>query len=124
MVNQISRLDTHEQQIRQLQSDVTEIKASLLVFNEDRTESAEFHKVVLAWMKSQKKKHIDDSFGSGSSGIVFSTSDPTSGPSYPPSGLPWVVKKVKLFEFSGFDPQGWIQKENLYFDFNHTADAS
>ncbi|KAM0045658.1 putative retrotransposon gag domain-containing protein [Helianthus debilis subsp. tardiflorus] len=124
MVSQTSRLDAHEQQIHQLQSDVAEIKASLTTLNEDRAESAEFRKVVLAWMKSQEKKHMDDSLGSGSSGMVFSTSGPKSDSSDPPSGLPWAVKKVKLPEFSGFDPQGWIQKANLFFDLNQTPDAS
>ncbi|KAJ0680888.1 hypothetical protein HanPI659440_Chr16g0629461 [Helianthus annuus] len=125
MVNQTARLDAHEQQIHQLQSDVAEIKASLTALNEDQADSVEFRKAVLAWMKLQEKKHVDDSSGSGSSGIVFSTFGPKSGSSDPPSGLPWAVKKVHLPEFSGFDPQGWIQKANLFFDLNQTTpDAS
>ncbi|KAM0062292.1 putative retrotransposon gag domain-containing protein [Helianthus debilis subsp. tardiflorus] len=75
-------------------------------------------------MKSQEKKHVDDSSGPGSSGIVFSTLDPKSDSSDPPSGLPWAVKKVHLPEFSGFDPQGWIRKANLFFDLNQTPEAS
>lgn len=35
-------------------------------------------------------------------------------------GLPWAVKKIKLPEFYGSDPQGWIQKVNLYFEINGT----
>ncbi|KAJ0483065.1 putative retrotransposon gag domain-containing protein [Helianthus annuus] len=124
MVNQTARLDAHEQQIHQLQSDVAEIKASLTALNEDRADFVEFRKAVLAWMKSQEKKHVDDSSGSGSSSIVFSKFGPKSGSSDPPSGLPWTVKKVHLPEFSGFDPQGWIQKANLFFDLNQTPDAS
>ncbi|KAD1443144.1 hypothetical protein E3N88_42815 [Mikania micrantha] len=31
-------------------------------------------------------------------------------------------KEVELPEFSGFDPQGWIQKATLYFDINKTPD--
>ncbi|KAD4178793.1 hypothetical protein E3N88_27384 [Mikania micrantha] len=38
------------------------------------------------------------------------------------SRFPGAVKKVQLLEFSGFNPQGWIQTANLYFDFNHTSD--
>ncbi|KAL4563179.1 hypothetical protein LXL04_027215 [Taraxacum kok-saghyz] len=36
----------------------------------------------------------------------------------PNSTIPWAVKKVKLPEFYGYDPQGWIQKASLYFDIN------
>ncbi|KAD5508876.1 hypothetical protein E3N88_16579 [Mikania micrantha] len=44
------------------------------------------------------------------------------GPTESSTGLPWAVKKIKLPEFSGFDPQGWIQKATLYFDINNTPD--
>ncbi|KAL4554713.1 hypothetical protein LXL04_037315 [Taraxacum kok-saghyz] len=47
----------------------------------------------------------------------FSGAD--SFPQHPPS-LPWTIKKVKLPEFNGFDPQGWIQKADLFFDMNGT----
>ncbi|KAL4567311.1 hypothetical protein LXL04_022892 [Taraxacum kok-saghyz] len=47
-----------------------------------------------------------------SGGLIPPTVAPSSG------GFPWSVKKVKLPEFHGFDPQGWIQKANLYFDIN------
>ncbi|KAD4586644.1 hypothetical protein E3N88_24245 [Mikania micrantha] len=59
---------------------------------------------------------------SGSSGGVFSGSGGGAGPTETPTGLLWAVKKVKLLEFSGFDPQGWIQNANLYFDINKTPD--
>ncbi|KAL8255039.1 hypothetical protein R6Q59_033260 [Mikania micrantha] len=64
-------------------------------------------------MKSQEKKPVDDSL-----------SGTESGSSDPPSELPWAVKKVKLPEFSGFDPQSWIQKANLYFDINNALMTS
>ncbi|KAD5960734.1 hypothetical protein E3N88_12206 [Mikania micrantha] len=104
--NQNSRLDTHEQQIKQLQSDVSEIKQ---LMNEDRTESTEFRKMMIAWMK-QFEKRPDDSSGSGSGPKVNDPYDhhvhsPTPVDHHPPP-LPWAVKKVKLPEFSGFDPQG------------------
>ncbi|KAD5317071.1 hypothetical protein E3N88_17017 [Mikania micrantha] len=113
------RLDAHENQIQQLQADVTDIKATLHSLEEERAESAEFRKVVLAWMKNQEKKSVDGSFGSGSSSNLFSNSGPTVDP---PPGIPWAVKKIKLPEFNGFDPQGWIQKATLYFDINHTPE--
>ncbi|KAL6530277.1 hypothetical protein OROHE_014630 [Orobanche hederae] len=34
------------------------------------------------------------------------------------SVIPWATKKVKLPEFHGFDPQGWLQKAILYFEIN------
>ncbi|KAD2392992.1 hypothetical protein E3N88_39969 [Mikania micrantha] len=68
MVNQNSRLDVHDQQIDQLQQDVTEIKASLTLLNEDRLESGEFRKVVLNWMKAHEKTPVDSSGTSGVSG--------------------------------------------------------
>ncbi|XP_076894751.1 uncharacterized protein LOC143547139 [Bidens hawaiensis] len=122
-----SRLDAQDSQIKQLQFDVADIHSSLKSLEEDRAESGEFRKVVLAWMAAQEKKAEDYSSASGvsSGGLVFSDSRSRAGPSInidPASPLPWAVKKVKLPEFSGFDPQGWIQKANLYFDLNHTSD--
>ncbi|KAD7477128.1 hypothetical protein E3N88_00264 [Mikania micrantha] len=46
--NQNSNLDVQEQQIKQLQSHVTKIKQPM---TNDKTESAEFRKVMLVWMK-------------------------------------------------------------------------
>ncbi|MFS7901316.1 hypothetical protein Hanom_Chr00s192859g01835571 [Helianthus anomalus] len=83
MLNQNARLDVHELQIQQLQSDVAEIKASLSVLDAYRAESAEFRKVMLAWMKDQEtnradlppKSGLSDSLGSGvDSGEVFTSS--------------------------------------------------
>ncbi|KAD1826805.1 hypothetical protein E3N88_42236 [Mikania micrantha] len=117
MVNQTSRLDLHEQQINQLQQDVADIRSSISLLTDDRNEAIEFRKVVLAWMKSQGKQPVDTS---GSSGGVFLGMGGGPDPTEPSTGLPWAVKKVKLPEFSGFDPQGWIQKATLYFDINNT----
>ncbi|KAD4983041.1 hypothetical protein E3N88_19712 [Mikania micrantha] len=113
---QNTRLDTHDQQIKQLQLDVAEIKQMIA---DDRNESSEFRKVMLSWVKQLEKRpaspngtgpHVEDPFH-------------TPPPFHPhPPPLPWAVKKVKLPEFSGFDPQGWIKKANLYFDINQTPD--
>ncbi|KAL8251355.1 hypothetical protein R6Q59_035048 [Mikania micrantha] len=54
-------VDVHDQQIAQLQQAVHEIKVSLTLLNEERSESREFRKVVLAWMKSQEEKSVDSS---------------------------------------------------------------
>jgi hypothetical protein len=87
--------------------------------------------MVLELLKPKGKKSGDSGDGSA---IVFSAgggsgsgggSDSGWGADRtwdPPTYLPWVVKKVKLPEFSGFDPQGWINKANLYFDINGTSD--
>ncbi|KAD3337688.1 hypothetical protein E3N88_33208 [Mikania micrantha] len=56
-----------------------------------------------------------------SSGI-FSSSGTPSNLSETMSRFLGAVKKVQLPEFSGFDPQGWLQQANLYFDFNNTSD--
>ncbi|KAD4385437.1 hypothetical protein E3N88_25605 [Mikania micrantha] len=85
--NQNSRLDAHEQQIKQLQYDVTEIKQ---LMTEDRTELAEFHKMMVAWMKQFEKKPLESS-GSGSGPKV---SDPFETPPHiPPSPVILVRKK-------------------------------
>ncbi|MFS7888928.1 putative nucleotidyltransferase, Ribonuclease H [Helianthus anomalus] len=121
---QNARLDVQEQQIKQIQSDLLAVQNSLKTLEDDRVASAEFRQVVLDWMKNQGKKHDDGSSGSGVfSGPVFTS--PLPKPNHPfdqPSGLPWAVKKIKLPEFSGFDPQGWITKANLYFGINNTPD--
>ncbi|KAK1427816.1 hypothetical protein QVD17_16511 [Tagetes erecta] len=118
-----SRLDAQDTQIKQLQSDVSEIKSTLKTLEDDRGESAEFRKVVLDWMKQQQKKQGDSSASGISSGAGFSVfrsrSDSMDDSS---NGLPWAAKKVKLPEFSGFDPQGWIKKAKLYFDLNETSE--
>ncbi|KAD5316960.1 hypothetical protein E3N88_16906 [Mikania micrantha] len=115
-------LDAQELQIKQLQSDVVEIKNTPKVLEEDRLESGEFRKVVLAWMKHQEKQHVEGSPGSGTFSNPHSHFGPILGPSDSSSGVPWAVKKIQLPEFSGFDPQGWIQKATLYFEINNTPE--
>ncbi|KAD5960576.1 hypothetical protein E3N88_12048 [Mikania micrantha] len=118
--NQNSRLEVHEQQIKQLQSDVAEIKQ---LMTDDRTESSEFRKVMLAWIKQYEKKPESSSSGSDAGPtLVDPFHTPPFDSSHHSSPLPWAVKKVKLPEFSGFDPQGWIKKVNLYFDINQIPD--
>ncbi|KAJ0617553.1 hypothetical protein HanLR1_Chr02g0041661 [Helianthus annuus] len=56
MVTQSSLLDTHAQQIKQLQSDVTAIKDSLKKLHDDRSESREFQKFIFNWMHHQDSR--------------------------------------------------------------------
>ncbi|KAL8199752.1 hypothetical protein R6Q57_013320 [Mikania cordata] len=57
--------------INQFQQDVADIRSLLSILTDDRNESSEFRKVVLAWMKTHGKQPVDTS---GSSGGVFSGS--------------------------------------------------
>ncbi|KAD3640551.1 hypothetical protein E3N88_29774 [Mikania micrantha] len=66
--NQNSRLDVHEQQIKQLQSDVAEIKQLL---TEDRSESTEFRKMMAAWMTQFEKRPEDSSSSDAPQGLHF-----------------------------------------------------
>jgi hypothetical protein len=122
-----NRLDAQDVQIKQLHTDVTEIKTTLKALEIERAESSEFRKVVLELLKQKEKPSPVENPGSGgdsddNSGVVFTkTGGSGAGARFSSmgdasTGLPWAVKKVKLPEFSGFDPQGWIQKANLYFD--------
>ncbi|KAD4583963.1 hypothetical protein E3N88_21564 [Mikania micrantha] len=52
------RLEVHDQQIRQLQSDVNEIKTTLQSLEVERAESAKFRQIVLAWMKHQEQSEF------------------------------------------------------------------
>ncbi|KAJ0575688.1 hypothetical protein HanIR_Chr05g0215621 [Helianthus annuus] len=72
--------------------------------------------MMASFVRQQEKKMKDD--GSSGSGI-FDFGDGSHGLSH---GLPYAVKKVKLPEFNGFDPQGWITKACLYFEINETPD--
>ncbi|MFS7982719.1 putative retrotransposon gag domain-containing protein [Helianthus anomalus] len=77
----------------------------------------------MAWMKQQEKRPSTGFSGTVSgSGEVFTSSGSKSDPAGDTLLLPWAVKKVKLPEFSGFDPQGWFQKATLYFEINNTAE--
>ncbi|KAD4585733.1 hypothetical protein E3N88_23334 [Mikania micrantha] len=118
----VTRLDAQDQQIQKINAEIAEMKSSLQVLEADRVASVEFRQFMLAWVKKQEKQKGDGNSGSGSSGGVFSNPDNQGDSGERPTGVPWAVKKVKLPEFSGFDPQGWIQKVNLYFDINDTPD--
>ncbi|KAJ9561998.1 hypothetical protein OSB04_007158 [Centaurea solstitialis] len=99
------RLDAHEAHIQQLQADVTEIKATIKSVQADQGEQTEFHKFIMNWVKHQDKRAMDEE--DDGSGLLEKEGD---------SG--W---KVKLPEFSGFYPQGWITKVELYFEFHGVA---
>jgi hypothetical protein len=107
-----------------LQQEVTTIIAKL---DAQAVVQVDFQKAVLAWMaKQDQKSQGASSSGSGPSlSEIFQSPKVNSGGDTLPSGsvgLPWAVKKIKLPEFSGFDPQGWIQKANLFFDTNATPE--
>ncbi|KAD4584142.1 hypothetical protein E3N88_21743 [Mikania micrantha] len=108
-----NRLDHHEQQLKHLQSDVSDIKSLLLVLEADCAESSEFRQVVLAWMKNQEKSKLDGSSDSGpSSGTPDSVTTATShfcysmgsglltanGPQVLGQGEPKSVNTPKLIE--------------------------
>ncbi|KAJ0764722.1 putative nucleotidyltransferase, Ribonuclease H [Helianthus annuus] len=119
MVNNAARLDIQDQLIQKLQSDM-ENQASRLdsiaaTLEADRVANAEFRKLMMGFVKQHDKKKEDGFSGSN----IFDSGWGSPGPS---SGLPYAVKKVKLPEFSGFDPQGWITKARLYFDINETPE--
>lgn len=135
------RLDDHDATLSQLQIDMGEMKVNMENLNnnfqKEQQENITFCKQMLTWMAKLEKTPVSEGFvetGSGS-GLVFpSPPPPTREPLFPSggdarrppqfeqqsSGLPWSVKKIKLPEFNGFDPQGWIQKANLFFDINGT----
>ena len=150
---QQARLDHHEEQLKQLQSDVLEIKTAIKAWETDRAEEEEFRKIVMAWVKQQGKQPNQDVGGpsrdsSGSTilptplvgnipvsqggvtpisefhqggGIAMTGGSPLFGlQSDSPQGFPWAAKKIKLPEFHGFDPQGWIKKADLYFEIHGT----
>ncbi|XP_035835907.1 uncharacterized protein LOC118484116 [Helianthus annuus] len=110
-----TRLDNQDAQIKQLQTNVADIRNSIQALDVDGAESSEFQKVVLAWMSRQEKKSMSDSSGSGASGgdLTFSGFRSGSGPSDTSdsvSPLPWAVKKVDfqtelLQRFSGLEIQ-------------------
>ncbi|KAL8237756.1 hypothetical protein R6Q59_018837 [Mikania micrantha] len=54
-----ARLEVHDQQIRQLQSEVNEIKTTLRSLEVERVESAKFRQIVLAWMKHQEQSELE-----------------------------------------------------------------
>ncbi|KAL6578234.1 hypothetical protein OROMI_010562 [Orobanche minor] len=121
--SQANRLDQHEEQILKIQADLEGIRSE---FARDREATGEFQKFMMSWVKRQEKSPDPDSEvvtqtptlfnrpegGGSSGGVMLQKSEPP--------GDMWAVKKVKLPDFSGFDPQGWLQKANLYFELNRT----
>ncbi|KAJ9554042.1 hypothetical protein OSB04_018087 [Centaurea solstitialis] len=173
---QQARLDQHDEQLKQLQADVSEIKEAIKRWESDRADEEEFRALVMSWAKQQGKQPMADTvvsstvagtsptipipvfpstiagtsptipipffpspsmggvqspfIGSGvhthlpqfHEGVTSLVRDPfVSGPPLGVmSGLPWAAKKVKLPEFSGFDPRGWITKAELFFEIHGT----
>ncbi|KAJ9546446.1 hypothetical protein OSB04_018989 [Centaurea solstitialis] len=173
---QQARLDQHDEQLKQLQADVSEIKEAIKRWESDRADEEEFRALVMSWAKQQGKQPMADPgvsstvagtsptipipvfpstiagtsptipipffpspsmggvqspfIGSGvhthlpqfHEGVTSQVRDPfVSGPPLGVmSGLPWAAKKVKLPEFSGFDPRGWIMKAELFFEIHGT----
>lgn len=131
------RLDDHDAVLSQIQIQMGEVQLNMDSlhnnFQKAEQENAAFRKQMLAWM-NRHEKHTSstgiEGSGSGSgSGLVFPPPSPphpdqpftpVNNTPDPPlfdqksSGLPWSVKKIKLPEFNGFDPQGWIQKATLF----------
>ncbi|KAJ9536791.1 hypothetical protein OSB04_un000015 [Centaurea solstitialis] len=154
---QQTRLDQHEEQLQQLQADVSEIKSMLKTLEGDRAEEEEFRKLVMSWAKQQGKQPTTET---GGSSMASSNPPVIPTPNFPTPlmgdvqtgndvsmqfpqhhsgatpqhggpfvfglqlgtshGFPWAVKKVKLPEFSGFDPRGWITKAELFFEIHGT----
>ncbi|KAJ9550331.1 hypothetical protein OSB04_014376 [Centaurea solstitialis] len=115
-----ARIEGHEGQIQQLQSDVLEIKATLKNMAEDQEEEREFRNYMMSWVKNQQGKNPEmaDSSGSGLFPPPFTAnfrSDQTGNPQY------CAAKKIKLPEFGGYDPRGWITKAELYFEIHGTT---
>lgn len=124
-----SRLDSHEEHIQKLQSDVTAIKASLQSLEADQSSQSEFLLFMMNWIKQQEKQPASErgersgAFDGPSPPPINRSSgftDQTQPPSPSVDTLPWVAKKIKLPKFSGFDPQGSISKAELYFDICNT----
>jgi len=105
------------------------MKLAIQGLEAEKKENAEFRALMINWMRESKGKLREDSSSSTLHDGVrledtpLTTGGPTGrlmGENRHHDGLPWAVKKIKLPEFQGFDPQGWIQKASLYFDINQT----
>ncbi|KAJ0743637.1 hypothetical protein HanPI659440_Chr10g0378261 [Helianthus annuus] len=97
--DQNSRLDAHEQQIKQLQSDVIAIKDSLKALHDDRSDSREFQKFVFNWMHHQDSRSTSRS----TSHLPASSSD---------SSLQCVI--AKLEEIVSRSEERWYGKEHQF----------
>ena len=127
-----NRLDAQEEQIQKLQADMAEIKSALQSMESEKEEQAAFRQFVMNWVKHQDKRpgnEVGDESGlferEADSGFV---SHPKMNSPFvserdrlSPEPLQWAAKKVKLPEFSGLDPQGWIKKAELYFEIHGIA---
>lgn len=133
------RLDDHDAVLSQIQIQMGEVQLNMDSlhnnFQKAEQENAAFRKQMLAWMNRHEKHTSSAGIEGSGSGLVFPPPSPphpdqpftpVNNTPDPPlfdqksSGLPWSVKKIKLPEFNGFDPQGWIQKATLFFDINGT----
>ncbi|KAL6567362.1 hypothetical protein OROGR_001030 [Orobanche gracilis] len=136
-------IESMKSSLLQGQVDMASINASI---QKEQAAAAEFRTLVLGWMKEQERRPGTDGSSSSGSVLPPLTPNPPPSPSrkplhtnpqstewqfdipnpppsfgnnlmFPPSSaIPWATKKVKLPEFHGFDPQGWLQKALLYFE--------
>ncbi|KAL8239920.1 hypothetical protein R6Q59_016487 [Mikania micrantha] len=67
------RLEVHDHQLRQLQSEVNEIKTTLQSLEVERAESAKFRQIVLAWMKHQEHSEFQSELLQRFSGFAMPT---------------------------------------------------
>ncbi|KAL4577127.1 hypothetical protein LXL04_013230 [Taraxacum kok-saghyz] len=118
--------------------DMGMMQASML---KEQAPASEFRTYMLNWVKQNEKPLAGETGGSSDSSLFPPpTPTPTGTPpplpaeqfplpppppplpedttlvAPPPTTLPWAAKKIQLPDFSGFDPQGWIQKASLYFE--------
>ncbi|KAL4574557.1 hypothetical protein LXL04_021390 [Taraxacum kok-saghyz] len=126
------------------QRDMGTMQASML---KEQAAASEFRTFMLNWVKQNEKTLAGETGGSSNSSLFPPpTPTPTATPpplpveqfplppppptlpedatlvGPPPTTLPWAAKKIQLPDFSGFDPQGWIQKASLYFEIHGLQD--
>lgn len=78
---------------------------------EDQTEQKEFRTCILSWVKHQQRKNQEGEETPPS----FKNNSESTPPFMKNSGksgenVHYAAKKIKLLEFFGFDPRGWIAK--------------
>ncbi|KAJ9541834.1 LOW QUALITY PROTEIN: hypothetical protein OSB04_028340 [Centaurea solstitialis] len=122
--SQQARLDQHNEQLQQLQYDVSEIKAAIKVWEVDHAAEEEFHTIVMPNIRVNNRRSIQGSingfqrsvgdFDALMGGTPLILSQGSLNSRFPQrdgfTNFPWAAKKIKLPEFSGFDPRGWIKK--------------
>ncbi|KAL4570019.1 hypothetical protein LXL04_025668 [Taraxacum kok-saghyz] len=135
------RLDDHDLLLQKIQLDIETLKMSMtqgqIDNQKEQIANADFRNTMIDWMTKLDKRSNSES-GSPESVVsplqrpIFTENPlPPKPPIVEPlkvntdepiitniATIPWAVKKVKLPEFYGYDPQGWIQKASLYFDIN------